>query len=177
MPSIYVASLSDYVAGRLHGEWIDLDGMDVDQVHQAAKAMIDDSLNEAYGDGPAEEWAIHDYEGFGEYRVSEYESLETVVTVAAAIAEHGEAVAAWIEHCGGSYAHNAIDTFQDAHHGTWQSGKEFAEEFTIETWGGSGDPSDNPFWSYIDWDRYWHGEFECDGWFITSEGHVFNGNV
>ena len=34
----------------------------------------------------AEEWAIHDYEGFGPLRLDEFESLENVAKVAAGIA-------------------------------------------------------------------------------------------
>ena len=41
----------------------------------------------------AEEWAIHDYEGFGEMRLSEWESFERVSAIAAGIAEHGAAFA------------------------------------------------------------------------------------
>ncbi len=37
----------------------------------------------------AEEWAIHDYEGFEGARLSEYASFETVCALAEFISEHG----------------------------------------------------------------------------------------
>ena len=42
----------------------------------------------------AEEWAIHDYEGFGSLRLSESESFQTVSAIAAGIAKHGGAFTA-----------------------------------------------------------------------------------
>lgn len=65
-PRIYVASLSDYNAGTLHGTWIDLEpDMSADEIMEQIESMLADS-NEPY----AEEWAIHDHEDcsfFGEY--------------------------------------------------------------------------------------------------------------
>ena len=46
----------------------------------------------------AEEWAIHDYEGFGALRLSEWESFERVSAIAAGIAEHGDAFSAWLSY-------------------------------------------------------------------------------
>ena len=37
----------------------------------------------------AEEWAIHDHEGFAFIRINEYDSFERVAELAAFIAEHG----------------------------------------------------------------------------------------
>ncbi len=53
---IYVASLSDYNAGRLVGAWIDLNGKDTDEVQEEIAAMLT-----AAGPG-REEWEIHDKE-------------------------------------------------------------------------------------------------------------------
>ena len=39
----------------------------------------------------AEEWAIHDYDGFGELRLDENEALSTIARVAGGIREHGDA--------------------------------------------------------------------------------------
>src|SRR5690242_7244320 len=74
-PRIYVASLSDYNAGELHGVWMDAD-QDAGELHQAVAAML--ALS---NEPPAEDWAIHDYEGFGPFRVDEHESLEVVSAV------------------------------------------------------------------------------------------------
>src|SRR5690606_28980537 len=36
-----------------------------------------------------EEWAIHDYDGFGDIKIGEYTSLETLKKIALFIEEHG----------------------------------------------------------------------------------------
>lgn len=90
-PRIYAASLSDYNHGRLHGEWID-----AAQEPVAIGADIDRMLATSRLPG-AEEWAIHDYEGFGPLRLSEYESLERISQLGLGIAEHGDAFAAYAD--------------------------------------------------------------------------------
>ena len=70
---VYVADLAAYNNGYLHGVWIDATlelGEMQDQVSEMLKAT---PLDEE-----SEEYAIHDYEGFGAYKVSEYEGLESV---------------------------------------------------------------------------------------------------
>jgi len=51
---IYVASLSDYNAGRLHGAWIDAT-QDADEIEAEVQEML-----AASPEPIAEEWAIHD---------------------------------------------------------------------------------------------------------------------
>ena len=59
---IYIASLSDYNAGILHGEWINLEGLSVDDIQDKINAILKASpIAKKYGE-PAEEWAIHDFE-------------------------------------------------------------------------------------------------------------------
>ena len=119
-PRIYVASLADYNEGRLHGAWIDA-AQDEDELGRCVKEML------ARAPSPgAEEWAIHDYEGFGLLRLDEFESLASVAKVASGIAEHGPAFAAWAAHVGADS--EAIDEFEDAYMGEWESAVAFAEE-------------------------------------------------
>lgn len=59
-PRIYVACLASYNAGILHGRWID--ATDAEVIHEG----IEDMLSESQEPIP-EEWAIHDYEGFGRH--------------------------------------------------------------------------------------------------------------
>lgn len=68
-PKIYVASLSDYNTGRLHGIWIDAD-QDIEAIHFEVQAMLGASREPG-----VEEWAIHDFEDFGAVRLSEFEDL------------------------------------------------------------------------------------------------------
>ena len=57
-PRIYVACLAAYNNGYLHGAWIEAD-QDADEIRDEIAAMLARSPIEH-----AEEYAIHDYEGF-----------------------------------------------------------------------------------------------------------------
>src|SRR5438876_2219112 len=119
-PRIYVASLSDYNDGILHGVWINAD-QEADELYGAVEAMLEESEQPW-----AEEWAIHDYEGFGPLHLSEYESLDTISRVALGITEHGLAFAAWA-----SLSGDEVEThrrFDEAYRGHWPSAVDYAEE-------------------------------------------------
>ncbi len=121
-PRIYVASLSDYNAGRLHGAWIDAD-QEPDEIHTEIQRMLATSSEPI-----AEEWAIHDYEDFGPLRLAEYADINTVADVAAGIEEHGEAFAAWVAHIGLD-DEDLRDRFADAYIGTYRSVEEYAQQY------------------------------------------------
>jgi antirestriction protein len=121
-PRIYVACLAAYNNGRLHGEWIDAD-QSADELHEAVARML-----AASPEPGAEEWAIHDFEGFASLRISEYESLERVAAIAAGIAEHGEAFTAWLSY-DESQDVTDMQSFQDAYRGEWDSLRTYAENF------------------------------------------------
>jgi antirestriction protein len=120
-PRIYVASLSDYNNGRLHGAWID-----ADQDFEAIGEEIGEMLAESKYD-PAEEYAIHDYEGFGAYRVDEYENLEDVARIGRGIAEHGPAFAAFAAHLDPAEWYK-LDDFDEHYRGQWASRADYAEQ-------------------------------------------------
>lgn len=126
-PRIYVASLSDYNAGRLHGVWIDLEGKDSEDVWEEINAML-----RASSEPIAEEWAIHDYEGFAPMTLSEYESINDIVKLVDAVEEHGQALLAWVAQ-EPTYRIEALDSFPDAYAGEWRSVEEWAEEFLEDT--------------------------------------------
>ncbi len=119
-PRIYVASLADYNEGRLYGAWIDA-AQDEDELERAVKEMLERAPSPG-----AEEWAIHDYEGFGLLRLDEFESFAAVAKIAKGIAEHGPAFAAWAAHVGADS--EALDAFEDAYMGEWENAVVFAEE-------------------------------------------------
>jgi antirestriction protein len=121
-PRIYVASLSDYNAGRLLGAWIN-----ANQQHED----IQEGINEMLSRSPepiAEEWAIHDYEGFGPLRIDEYESIEHVAKVARGIVNRGRAYAHWADYLGSSQW-DQLDDFDDHFVGQADSMTEFAEQW------------------------------------------------
>lgn len=121
-PRIYVASLSDYNAGRLHGAWLDA---------AQEPEFLWSGINEMLAASPepiAEEWAIHDYEGFGSLRLSEYADINMVSKIALGIAEHGAAYSAWADHLGHG-AWEQLDAFADCYMGHWDSLTDYAEDF------------------------------------------------
>ena len=120
-PRIYVASLSDYNDGILNGVWIDATD-DLDTIWVQVHSMLKSSMSPG-----AEEWAIHDYEGFGPVRLDEYENIETIRTLAEGIANHGEAFAYWAEHLGSS-GWDELDRFEDMYLGSYDSLIEYATE-------------------------------------------------
>lgn len=124
-PRIYVASLADYNAGRLHGAWIDAD-QDPEQLQAEIAAML--ACSPTAG---AEEAAIHDYEGFGPLRLDEHEPLERVAHLAAGIAEHGPALAHWAMLLDRSDAEPA-EGFEECYLGHWASLEEYAQHLVAE---------------------------------------------
>ena len=121
-PRIYAASLSDYNNGHLHGAWIDAD-QDPAAIGEAIDEMLAGSRY-----GPAEEFAVHDYDGFGPIRVSEYETLEDIAQLGRGIAEHGQAYAYLAAHLDRAEWYQ-LDRFEDYYLGHWSSLAEYAEQF------------------------------------------------
>ncbi len=120
-PRIYAASLSDYNAGRLYGAWLPADA-DPDDLATAIATML------AHSPTPdAEEWAIHDYEGFGPLRLSEYEDLSTVSQIGLGIVEHGPAFAHWAAICE-TGEQEELARFDDVYLGHWVSVEAYAAE-------------------------------------------------
>ncbi len=123
-PSIYVACLAAYNNGHLHGKWIDC--TDAEEISVSIKDILTTSPIPN-----AEEWAIHDFEGFGEFDVSEYSGVEELTEIAGAIREHGEIITAIMNWRGGT-VDQAIETLQDNYCGEYKSEVDFAMEWTEE---------------------------------------------
>lgn len=135
---IYVACLAAYNNGILHGRWID--------ANQDAWAIWDEvsEMLKTSPEADAEEWAIHDYEGFESVTISEWESFERVSEVAAFIAEHGELGGKLVEYFGSLQdAQNAIS---DQYAGEYRSTADFVQEMTEQ---GTDIPENLQY--YIDW--------------------------
>lgn len=119
-PRIWVASLADYNNGKLHGDWLDATA-GADELARGVERILASSTEPG-----AEEHAIFDYDEFGSFRVGEYEDLATIARVAAGIAEHGAAFAAWAE------LHDAdpdmLAQFEDAYLGYYDTAEEWARE-------------------------------------------------
>ena len=129
-PRIYVASLSDYNAGLLHGQWIEAVD-DAETMQDEIDSMLQTSPTTARYGEIAEEWAIHDYEGFGQLRLDENEALSTVAKLAAGINSHGLAFAAWVARVD-ERSDDLIEQFEDRYQGQWESVESYAEHLLEE---------------------------------------------
>ncbi len=125
-PRIYVACLAAYNNGYLHGAWIDAD-QDAEQIRDEIAAMLARSPIE-----DAEEYAIHDYEGFEGVSISEYAGIDSVARMAAFIAEHGALGAGLLEQFSGDMD-QAESTLDDCYHGQFASLADYMEELTTES--------------------------------------------
>ena len=124
-PKIYIACLAAYNSGKLHGSWIDA-SQDLDDI----QAEIQELLSKSPIAG-AEEWTIHDDEGFGSCSISESEGLESVCEKAAFIAEHGELGAELISNFCGHFEDARI-AMEDYYHGEHDSELEYASQLFDE---------------------------------------------
>lgn len=161
---IYVACLAAYNNGILHGAWID-----AEQEPYAIYDEVKDMLNASPIAG-AEEWAIHDYEGFESAQISEWEGFEEVSKIAAFIAEHGALGGRLIAHF--DSLEDAEKAISDNYAGEYESLAEFAQSITEET--GVSIPANVAF--YIDYDAMARDMEISDVFTIEtafSEVHVF----
>lgn len=116
---IYVACLAAYNAGKLHGEWIDCDGLTAEEIQAEINAMLARSPEPG-----AEEWAVHDHEGWHGLIKSEWPCLNELAEWAELIEEHGEAFAMYAANVGGADA----SQFEDAYRGKWDTFQEYVEQ-------------------------------------------------
>ena len=166
-PRIYVACLAAYNNGYLHGAWIDAD-QDADQIRNEISAMLARSPIKG-----AEEYAIHDYEGFESVTIHEYAGIEKVARMGAFIAEHGALGAGLLEQFVGDID-QAETSLQDCYHGQFTSLADFMEDLTAE----SGVTIPEALRYYIDW-KAMARDAEMNGEFFTvetahDEVHVFS---
>ena len=124
-PRIYIACLASYNNGILHGAWTD-PTQGIEAIHDALTEILSTSSME-----DAEEWAIHDYEGFGGVPISEYESLDHVADLAEFIEQYGMLGAALLsDHYDLENAKRAIN---ENYAGSFESVADFAQELTEDS--------------------------------------------
>ena len=172
-PRIYLASLTDYNAGVLHGKWVDADHP-AETLGEAAQEMLAESPTAASYGEPAEEWAIHDFEGFGNVRLREYQSLDEVSELAQGIVEHGAAFGVWWEDIRDMAPEDDPDhSFEQRFEGEFSSTTEWAESM-LDDMGVSLDyfPGvPEGLWPYVQLDvEGWVRDMEINGEIQVVEG-------
>ncbi len=122
---IYVADLAAYNNGKLHGVWIDAT-QDLDDIQEQVNNMLAQSP-----EPDAEEYAIHDFEGFNGYSLSEYEGLQSAHEVASFIEEYPEIGGELLDHF--SDIEEARKAAEESYCGCYKSLADYAEELAEET--------------------------------------------
>lgn len=118
----------------------------------------------------AEEWAIHDYDGFGFIRLHENESLETVAEYAEFIAAHGNLGLAVLE----NFDIETASTMLEEHYqGVYDSEVDFAWYLFEECY--SNDIPENLKY-YFDYAAFARDLFISDYFLVEVDGqtHVFS---
>ena len=161
---IYVADLAAYNNGKLHGVWINATD-ELDEIQEQINLMLGSSP-----EGFAEEYAIHDYDGFNGYSVSEYEGMESVHDVACFIEEYPEIGGKLLDYF--SDIEEARKAAEENYSGCYKSLADYAEELTEDT---SQIPENLAY--YIDYERMGR-DMEISGDVYTietsfDEVHVF----
>jgi antirestriction protein len=147
----YAACLASYTNGVLHGAWIDLDS-DADVLREAVQAMLAASKQPG-----AEEWAVHDTEGWLLKGVGEYPGLDTLAEIADAI-EHCEAdsvdvglFAAWRD-VGDDINAAAVERFRDCYAGSGSDEAAWCAQWMEDTGEHEGAPKLHV--QYFDYEAY-----------------------
>ncbi|HSW64782.1 MAG TPA: antirestriction protein ArdA [Dissulfurispiraceae bacterium] len=174
-PRIYVASLSDYNNGRLYGRWID-----ADQPAESIREQIAQMLAESK-EPMAEEWAIHDYAGFGDLGLSESEDIDRLAEVAFLIKEHGDVFASLLAYLGGtSSVDHARRYMEEGYRGEYDNLTDYVQELIEDCYSDVLKGLPDFIRYHIDYDGIAHDmelngdllTFECDG-----KVHIFDGQV
>jgi len=136
---IYVACLAAYNNGHLHGRWIDAT-LGENHIQNEVKSML-----AASPEPDAEEHAIHDYEGFEDAPISEWDSCERIADLAEFITEHEELGGKLLEHFGGDL--DDAKTAFDNYWGEFENLEDYARNLTEDI----GTEIPTPLENYIDY--------------------------
>lgn len=157
---VYIACLASYNNGILHGKWIDLPA---DDLWEQVNEMLEESSIPN-----AEEWALHDYEGF--QNLSEYEDLDELNSLAQDMEELGQdCVNAFIA-CFGEWDKDKFEaSFQGDYSYKCDPELEFSQNMFDELYAHS-IPEGIRF--YIDYEAFKTDLFIND--YTSHNGHIFN---
>ena len=163
MPRIYAACLASYNAGRLYGRWID--AADADTMREEIADMLAKSPTPG-----AEEYAIHDYDGFGARFSSEHPDLDNLAEFAALLEEYDAEIVEAAFNCVGNRTPEAIRDTLENYIGELNSDEEVGE-YLIEN-GLFASDCPEELKPYLDADRIGR-DFTVGGSICISNGHAF----
>jgi antirestriction protein len=171
---IYVACLAAYNNGWLHGKWIDCTGKDLETLQEEVSKMLKESpVTKEYGE-IAEEWAIHDFEGFCNYKIEEGTRLEEIAQLVEAVKNSNydlELITGVMDHMGHGIDH-AIEYINDNYVGEFTDLYEYAWSFLEESEGFNQIPKH--LQGYFDMQAYVRDlEYNCDVFTVDAP----NGNI
>jgi antirestriction protein len=155
---IYVADLAAYNAGDLHGIWIDAT-QELEDIQDQINTMLKASPVE-----DAEEYAIHDYDGFAGCNIYEYDGLELVHEKAVFIEERGELGARLLAHTADDIE-EAKRILSEDYHGCFETLADYAREFTEDT-----STVPEHLKNYIDYEKMAR-DFECGDVYTIKTAH------
>ena len=169
-PEIYVADLSAYNHGYLHGEWLDPTIGKEALLEEIQEMLSQSPIHKVYPDEAIEEFAIHDYSDFYEADLGEYPDLDMVVETACFLLKHGRLGASLIGYC--CSLEEAQEAIEERYCGEFESVENYAYELLNDT---TEIPKHLEY--YIDYKAYAR-DLECSGDIFTietnfQEVHIF----
>jgi antirestriction protein len=125
-PRIYVACLAAYNSGWLHGAWIEVED-DADAVGPRSRDA------EGLAGGGAEEFAIHDHEGFGGVEIAEYARDRRVVADRRVPARRAGGLGPWCWSRSAEISRRRRSALDEQYRGVFSSLADCFQELTEET--------------------------------------------
>lgn len=123
-PKIYVACLSAYNNGYLHGIYIDAT-QEPEDIENDIEWML--SWSPVADNEACEEWAIHDYENWLGIKLDEYEDIRKIAKLATVLEKHGKAFADYYAYYGNDAT---VEEFEENYLGAYES----EEDFVYQQW-------------------------------------------
>lgn len=164
-PKIYVACLASYNNGKLYGTWIDA---------MQSEDEIQDEIQELLANSPipcAEEWAIHDHEGFYSLTIDENETIADVSEKAWFIKEYGELGVELVNCFNGNFEY-ASDAMKEYYQGEYKNELDYAMYIFDELYLNDIPEKAQP---YVDYEKFKRDIFIEDYFSIEVNGssHIF----
>lgn len=169
-PSIYIVCLAAREKGIIYGAWIE-----ADKSLEALKFAIEQVLDKSSVHN-SEAWIMTKYEDFGDSRLSQFASLETIHHFASFFAEYGRLGTALLKHLDNpdddhSAIEEARELLENSYYGAFPNKMDFIQSELIRT----KIPLPKKAYDYLDLEAHW---FKYNHFALTIDDavHVFDCN-